>query len=331
MDNLFLTRALTAAVNKMRPVKTPILDKLFRRRRGHTTDRLAIDIKLSAERVLPNISVYAPATVESKTDRKVITLSAPRFAPKRLISAADLNAVRAWGQEAGTELLATRIGDEQEDMRLEIDRTREFMAVKSLQGSVVDGDGTTLVDFGFSEDQQPELENTDAWDDDASDPVADLRAWKRYISNRVPMVTAWYGFCGSDAMDALLNNTSVQNLLKYQRGAQIAEEGRIANLAGVEIEEYFGSYKNSSGVVTEMYAAKEFILVGYSEDAMSEHYAPVMDLEAPTGVGTGQAAQMFFSKAWDEKDPSGKWIKVEARPLPVINRPEAIVRATVLE
>jgi len=327
MDSLFLTRVLTMAINQIVAIRTPILDRVFARKVGQLSDRFAWDIRTSDERLLSNISVFAPASVEDKTDRKTVTCQAPRFAPKRLISAAELNAVRGFGEQWAPELLANRIRDEQFDMRLEIDRTREYMALTALKGVVVDADGTELVDYGFVSAQKPDLSGADLWTADTGDPIANIRAWKKWIADRVPNVTSFVAFSGSDVMDALINNANARELLQYTAGQQIAQEGRIALLAGVEIEEYFGTYKTSGGTRTDLIPANAFMLVGLSPDAFAEYYAPVVDLEAPTGVGKGVAGQMFFSKSWESPDPSGRWIKAEARPLPVVLRPEAVVYA----
>lgn len=329
MDNLFKVRVLTLAVNNMKSVGTKVLDRVFRRRQGQLSDRLAFDVKSGSEAILSSVSVHAPATVQSKTARKTITLEAPRFPQKRHISVAELNATRAFGQQAATELMATRIGDEQADMRLEIDRTREFMAMKALGGQIIDGSGTVLVDYGFADDQKPVLAGTAKWDQSASDPVKNIRAWKKYISDRVPSVSEWIGFCGSGAMDLLIENEKARDLLKWTGGQQIAEEGRVARIAGVNIDEYFGTYLDSDAARQDMIADKAFILVGWSPDSFSEQYAPSIDDDDPNGVGKGVVGQLFFSKSWKEEDPSGRWIKVEARPLPVVHRPEAIVIATV--
>lgn len=329
MDNLFKVRVLTLAVNNMKSVGTKVLDRVFRRRQGQLSDRLAFDVKSGSEAILSNVSVYAPATVQGKTSRKTITLQAPRFPQKRFISAAELNAVRGFGQQAATELMSTRIGDEQADMRLEIDRTREFMALKALGGQVVDGAGTVLVDYGFAGDQAPTLLNTDRWSQSASDPVKDIRSWKKYISDRVPSVSEWIAFCGSGAMDYLISNEKAMARLQYTAGQQIAEEGRVTRLAGVMIDEYFGTYLDGNAARQDMIGQNDFILVGWSPDSFSEQYAPSIDDDDPNGVGKGVAGQLFFSKSWKEEDPSGRWIKVEARPIPVVHRPEAIVIATV--
>lgn len=327
-DTVFNFRTLTAAINKMRPVRTRVLDKVFGRKKRQLSSLFKWDIKSSSERILKNISVSAEAQVQDKTDRKVVTCEAPRYSPKRFIAAADLDGIRAFGKEA-PELLKERVADEQFDMKTDVDRTREFQAVKAITGQVVDEAGNVIVDYHFDAEQKPVLAGTSLWTDAQGDPVKNLRAWKKWIADRVN-VTSFVAFCGSGTMDALIDNAKALELLKYNAGKQIAEEGRIAHLAGVEIEEYFGTYKDASGNIVDMIPNDAFVLVGLSADAAAELFAPVVDLKAAGGVGNGKAGQVLFSKSWEVEDPSGRWIKVEGRPLPVLFKPECVVYATVI-
>jgi len=327
---VFSVTALSMAVNLMRPATTSVLDKVFSRKKGQLTDQFSWDIKFSSERLMKNIRVSDEATVSDGIGRKNVSCKAPRFADKRFIAAADLNAMRAFGSQVETQLLTERVGDEQYDMRQKIDLTREFMAVKALGGQVVDEAGTVLVDYNFPAEQLPVLAGAALWTDADSDPVKNLRAWKKQIKQGAGLITGFYAFCGSGAMDALLNNPKALELMKYLAGKQIAEEGRISYLAGVEIEEYIGSYIDADGDRQDFIGDDEFIMIGVGPDIAAELYAPVIDLKAPTGVGKGKAANLFFSKMWEVEDPSGQWVKVESRPLPVIIRPQAIIKATVI-
>ncbi len=330
MSDLFKTSVLTAAINEIKPVPTLILDTLFQKKKPQITDRFMIEVKYGSEELLANLRVSDEATVTQGTKRKVITVQAPRFAEKRFISAADLNAMRAFGQTAQTELLKQRIADEQADMRAKVDRTREFMAAKLLSGQIVDKTGEVLVDFNFPASFKPTLSGTDLWTDSSSDPVKNIRAWKKKISQELGNVMQFVAFVGSSVMDALLNHEKVLELLKYTSGTELAQEGRIVNLAGVTMYEYFGSYKNESGTRYDLIPEDRFVLVGITGDNFEEYYAPVVDLEAPAGVGKGKKAQVFFSKSWETKDPSGRWIKAEARPLPVLTRAGSVIYAKVV-
>ena len=299
MPEVFSSRALTMAVNLMRTAPTKVLDTVFSRKKRQLSGIFEWDVKTSSEHLLSNISVSAEATVRGGIGRKNITCRAPRYAEKEFISAADLNNMRAFGDAVAPELLKERVGDEQFDMKQTIDLTREFQAVKAL--------------------------STDA----ASDPIKNIRAWKKLIGQAGP-VTGFAAFCGTGAMDALINNGSARELLKYTMGDQIAKEGRVAHLAGVDIDEYDGSYLDGSGTRHDLIPSGVFALVGFGPDVAAELFAPVIDLKAPGGVGKGKEADIFFSKMWESEDPSGQWVKVESRPLPVFFRPLCVVYATVI-
>lgn len=329
MDNIFQSRALTAAVNLIRPVHTPVLDAVFQKKAGQITPHFAWDVHAASETVLSNITALEAATVADRATYKSITCDAPRFAEKRLISASDLSGMRAFGSQAASELLKERIGREQADMKRKIDLTREFMACKALSGQVLDGEGNVLVDYNFDAAQTPTLTGTDLWTDASSNPIAKIRAWKKQIA-QAGYVNKFVAFCGSDAMDALMTHADVLELLKYTQGDQIAEQGRVAQFMGIEIHEIMGSYLDGSAVRQDMIPADHFIMVGISEESFIELFAPVVDLDVATGVGSGVPAEIFHSKSWSAEDPSGRWVKVEARPLPVISRPELILSATVV-
>lgn len=325
----FTSRQLTSAVNLMKPAPTRVLDTVFSRKIRQFNSIFEWDVKASTEGIMPNISVYAEATVRAQLGRQRVTCTAPRFSEKTLISAHDLENLRAFGGLT-QELLGQKIGDEQADMKARVDLTREFMAVKALQGTVVDKSGATLVDYNFAASHTPTLTGDDLWTDAESNPVNQIRAWKKLITQEGGAGTNFHAFCGTEAMDALIANSAVLELLKYSSGSQIAETGRIASLAGVSIEEYMGSYTTDAGVITDLIPADAFILVATGPNVAAELFAPIVDFKAPNGLGKPGMADMFFSKMWETEDPSGQWLKIEARPLPVIFQPKSIVCATVV-
>lgn len=330
MDDLFKVRVLTTAVNNLKAPKRTIFGALYADKMHMVeSDRIAFDIVSGSEGILQNVSVFAPATVTEKTGRKTVTVQAPRLAHKRFLSVAELNAVRAYGEQAALELMSSRVNRELTDMRNLIDRTLEYWAANTLQGRILDADGSVLVDYNMATEHKPTASTL--WTDGASDPIQDIRAWKRLIEqDHGGEIQRWIAFCGYSAMDALLKNSAVLDLLRYDSGRTIAETGDVERLAGCRISEVTGSYLDSTGARQYFVPADRFILVGYSDDAFDCPYAPVVDDDVPQGVGNLEPGQYLFSKSWQEKDPSGRWIKVESRPLPVLQRPGAVVYAKVV-
>jgi hypothetical protein len=336
MDNLFKIRVLTAAVNEIMAPARKVYNKFFAgREHMEPSDRLAFDVITGSQKLLGNISIFAPATVTDKTGRKTITLTAPRLANKRMIHTAELNATRAFGDQVSVEMMKDRIARELKDMRNEHDRTLEFWACNALKGIIYDRDmSTVLVNYNMDATHTPTLEGTDLWTAAASDPIAKIRSWKRLIEDDSnAAITGWEAIVGFNAMSALLTNSSVLTLLKYEKGRRMAEEGDVERLAGVALEEYSGSYLDDAGGRQRFIGDDYFMLVGMCEDLTDVPYAPIVDDAAPGGVGnidaTGRGV-MFFSKSWANEDPSGRWIKAETRPIPVLQRPGAVIYAKVV-
>lgn len=335
MDNLFKVRVLTRAVNEMPAPAMTIYNRVFRGREHlEPTDRLAFDVITGSDGLLPNMNVLAPATVTDKTSRKTVTMTAPRLAHKRFIHAAELNAARAFGQSAAVELMKDRVAREQMDMKNAIDRTVEWWAAGALKGQIYDADlETVLVDYGVADAHQPTLTGTSLWTNASSKPIGRIRTFQRIIEEDAgTTITGWVAFVGSSVMDALIKHSDVVDLLKYSQGAAVAQTGRIARLAEVELIEYNASFLQN-GVRKRFVDPDRFLLIGLCDDLVDVPFAPVVDTDSPLGVGNVSAAgggQLYFSKSWAEKDPSGRWIKVEARPLPVLQRPGAVVHAKVV-
>ena len=55
-------------------------------------------------------------------------------------------------------------------------------------------------------------------------------------------------------------------------------------------------------------------------------YGPIEDL---TAVRANQRKQRFFTKTWEQQDPSVAWTMTETHPLPVTYRPDTVVEVTV--
>lgn len=332
MDNIFRTRVLTGAVNMMSAPAMIVYNRFFRgREHMEPSDRLAFDVISGSENLLSNLTVTAPAQVTGKTTRKTITMTAPRLATKRFIHASELNALRAYGSQIGQEMMETRIQRELRDMRGSFDRTVEWWACGALKGSIYDSDLTTvLVDYDVDDSHCPTLTAGNKWSAADSKPIERIRTFQRIIEEDAgAAITGWVALLGSAVMDALLKHSDVLELLKYQSGNQIAENGRITRLTEVEFIEYNASFLHQ-GQRKRFIDQDRFLLVGLCEDLVDVPYAPVIDSDAPGGVGNPGQGRMFFAKSWDEKDPSGKWIKAEGRPLPVLQRPGAVVYAKVV-
>lgn len=330
VDSVFQTRFLVATVNQIKPVKTPVLDKVFAVKERSLSSNIEFDVETDAEGISVSAPSSSPATVVKKDGYDHVVVPAPRFPEKTPITPAELDKIRSMGSNAPM-LAAEKVGQELAKLRARTDRTREFMAIKALSGTVVDGAGKTLVTYTFPNGHKPVLAAKKRWSDSESTPLVDIRAWKELISAATGgAVETFYGFCAADVMDALLEHPKIAELLKNQMGQQLVETGRIGRLAGVETEEVSGTYKDKDGNRVKMMPAGYIAIVGVGYGNTAEAFAPPEDFKAADGIGSGQLPELYFAKSWEEDDPSVLWLKAESRPLPLVKRPGCIVYAKVL-
>jgi len=327
MDNLFKIRTLTTSVNKMVDPSTVLYNRYFRGKgRSEITDRLAWDIITGGTGVLDNISIESPATVTDKTGRSTVTLEAPRIAQKRHITAAEVNAIRRFGSQQAVELMSQRIAREQKDMLNVTNRTLEFWAAQALKGKIYKSNlKTVIVDYNLASGHRQTKTGDDLWTSANSDPINQIRTWKRTIEDdSYANIISWDMWIGHEVMDALLVHADVLDLLKYERGTELSDDGRLKLLAEVNIMEYTGSWINSSGTRKRFIDSDQIVLVGVCDDFVDLPYAPIVQESGQTYT------QPFFSKSWIENDPSGRWIFVETRQLPVLKRPGCIIVAKIV-
>lgn len=330
VDSVFETRNLVASVNQINVVNTPVLDKVFKQKDRSLSSNIQFDIETKAQGIQVSVPSGSPAVVTSKKGYKTIIVPAPRFPEKTPIKPSELDGIRAMGSNAPM-LMAEKVGKILANQKARTDRTREFMAVRALHGKVVDGAGKVLVEFTLPEKHKPVLTGKNKWNDDESKVLKFIRDWKKLITQATGgAVAKFQAFCSSDVMDALLEHPKVVELLKSQMGKELAEEGRICRIGGVDVEEILGAYVDEDEVVHDMMEPGMFCLVGIGHGNTAEGYAPPEDLKAPHGLGTGKLPEVYFAKSWEEEDPSVRWIKSEACPLPLVKRPGCIVAAKVI-
>ncbi len=334
-DSLFSLRVLTAAINSIKTPEMKIFDKFFRPyARLQASDKLQYDIITADEGILGSVSVRAPGTMVNNTGRATVTLEAPRLNPLKFISAADLNAYRQMGSVLNAEMLKDRIAIEQADSLNMINRTLERWSTGALRGQVLDKDGTVLVDYDLAATHTTDLTGAALWSASTSTPLVDLKTWRKLILNDTgATITGFIAYLGDGVMQALTEHADVRDVMQYQMGVKMNETGEITRLSKVDLEEYDYSYVTDTGTRVPFVEDGHILMIGLCDQLTACPYAPVVDLDAPNGVGnvTGKGkGRMYFSKSWKKENPSGRFLYSEARPLPVLQRPGAVVYLSVL-
>ncbi len=310
----FTTADLIAAVNKRRPVKTPIKDRHFSKTALLSSDTAQIDVKTSPEGIAVAIARGSKSKRTGKDGWESKTVQVPHFSEHDLIKASDLIGKRAFGKTT-RELQASRVAEKLDTLRAKFDRTIEFMCIRAMQGDIVDGAGNVIASFGIA--PPTALTVSDGTDspqdafDDAS--IAISRALGGAPGNLV-------AYCGVNAYKALRQNPDVKQLLAGPQGPQMLESGEVSRVSGVQINRLPAVFVDNQGATVPFLGDNE-VIVTSDELGGEMAYGPAETPEGPLMT-------KWFADAWAERDPAGWMVRVETNPLPIVTRPEAVVRYT---
>ncbi len=331
--SLLTPRSMTDMVNKIVPTVQFILDLIFKNHKQHFTDTVDIPIKSGKRKLSKPSRKGSAAGVVVKDGAEIKTLRVPHIREKMLSTAATALENASQGGiyigQSQKKALEMDVADNQLMLK---DRARvamEFMACQALFGAVTmtGKDISFTVDYGFDSSHLPTKTGTAKWDGAEADIIGDLRNWKRVIMKDYG-VAPTVCILGTDAAAAFIKDEAVMkalNNLNYKAGVLNLEApgnylGRILNM---DIYEYQNTYLDDSDASQEMFPTSAAVLVAPNSDFVL-NFAAVVDVKA------GLMPVEFFSKTWEEEDPSGVWVLAETNPLPSVNNPNAVLAATVV-
>lgn len=226
-----------------------------------------------------------------------------------------------YGEQAVTDEL------EALDRMVENRREKSIWEILTTGRLVVSDDETNVsfsVDFGVQSSHKPTLVTTARWSQTTTaKPLNDLIAWKNIIAQDAG-VNVTDAYMNSGVMLNLINNSDIRDLLKYTIGDQLAQNGYITVLGGINLHVYDTTYVDEDGAVQKYIPDNKVILIakeGIGKSLVGPSEVP--GVTGPTKV-VGK-----YSYSWVTKDPVDTWILAGIRDLPVLMKPDQLLIATV--
>ncbi len=338
---LFETRTMLEALEQSYPPKTFLRDTFFTRENTSVNTHVDIDVRKGKRRVAPYVHPRAEGKVVERIGFKTHTYTPPYIKEKMPSTAQDFLSrgigETIYGANDGPQQRAEKqMGKDLADLQDLIIRREETQASELLQTGKVTivGDGLDdIIDFVIESTHLPVLAGTDLWSHADSDPLKDLRHWKRLVvkdSGIVPTIAVM----GFDVIDAFLVNAQVKDQLDNRRMVM----GQIDPMMLPEGVTYYGTIKD---VNLDLYTYEEWyidpvttvetpmvepkkIMLGSPQARTYRNYGAIQDLKA------GNAAVPMFPKSWETEDPSTRWVMLQSAPLLSLNQVDAFLCATVL-
>lgn len=343
--DIFDTRTMLEAVEQMPTARRFLLNTFFNGGTPVTFPTKAVDIDIikGKRKMAPFVNPRLPGSLSLREGYTTSTYTPPYIQPKRETTA-ELVLKRAAGDNPYStrtplERAGQLLGKDLRDLDDEIVRREEWMCAQALTtGKVrVIGEGVDdTIDFLMASDHRISL-GSGQWGTADSDPIGNLRSWKRKIakdSGRTANTVAMSG----EALDAFQSNATVMKQLNTRR----VDMGMIKPEELPDGVTYLG-YLNDPGVdlygYDEWYladddAAEELpmipaggLILGSTSTRNAMLYGAIQDLEA---VESGLVEAARFPKSWVTQEPSARWLKLQSAALAGLLEPDAFIYAKVV-
>jgi len=310
---------LAEAIDRRRPVATPVKDRHFPDGQQFTVRNVQLDIRQRPEGLAVTVSPGVESHRAARHGWETQTITIPRFSEHDMVRAADQEAFRLPGRSPTAQIpLAQHVNQKLDAIRARFDRTMEYMAVGALRGEVKDGDGNVIATYPVENPNAVKF-YTDSGGDDPYDVLDDkVVAISRELGG---MPGNFYLYAGKDAYKALRNQHRVQDFLQSPYGPQMLAGGELAQIAGINIQRMPQTFVNNAGQEEPFVPDDEIILATDEIDAAT--------IYGPCETPDGSEARRTFVDQWDLRDPAGTVVRLERNPFPLLRRPGAVRRLKV--
>lgn len=320
--NDFTLTELTAAINRF-PIQWGRVSQsgLFADR-GVRNRSIVIEEQSGTLALLPTHEWGGEGTAASKIDRNTFSFAIKQTVHDDLVSAADVQDVRAFGTEQLASM-STETAMRLQRMRARHDITLEYKRMGALKGNVLNADGSTslanlFTTFGISQVTVDFVLGT---------PTTDIRAKCQAVLSQIEdnlkgdTMTAARVLVSQEFWAKLIAHAQVVDYIKNTPGARdfMMQRANQIEIYGVIFEQYRASVNG-----TRLIAAQEGH--AYPEgtvDTFATYYAPADFNEAANTIGLP-----IYVKTWDKEGGRGVVIHTQCNSLPLCHQPAVLVKVT---
>jgi len=325
--NDFSVTELTAAINQF-PVQWGRVSQggIFTDR-GIRSRELVIEDRSGTLAVLPTHEWGGEGTVASKIQRNTYAFGIKQTVHEDTVNAADVQGIRAFGQDLGTSGLATiseEVALRLQRIRARHDATLEHKRMGALKGNVLNAAGSASLANMFSTFNVTQVVVDFVLGTATTDILAKCAAILNQIQDnlkgdtmsgvRVLVSPAFY--------QALIRHAKVTAAYQYhsEAAARLGQDLRKGfTFGGVTFEEY-RAVINGTALITagDGHAYPEGTI-----DTFATYYAPADFNEAVNTIGLP-----IYVKTWEKEGGRGTVIHTQCNSLPLCHQPAVLVKVT---
>ncbi|MDO4439207.1 MAG: major capsid protein [Eubacteriales bacterium] len=343
--DIYTPRCLAEVVRTVPPVRTFFRDTFFTNRRTFVSERIDIDIVKGNRKMAAFISPVIGGK-PSKRDGYRTASYKPPLVSDSILTTADSLLKRLPGEDpysgkTPADRAAQKLVEEYSSLNDSVTRREEWMAAQAIiEGQIhVVGNGVDeVIDFGLT--NKVNVTSTKQWGKAEADPLNDLNTWVRKIFKE-GFANADMAIMGEKALDLFINDAKVQKLLDNRRmeiggvdprdlpnGARYIGHLTTPNIDIYEYAEVFtDDWTDPSNPTTKALVPENKVIVIPSASNFAMNYGAVTYLDENENWVTSETDRVL--RKYIQRNPDRKTLEVLANPLPVPDKADSWLVATV--
>ena len=328
-SDAFGTVPLTIAINNLKFVPGYLSNTGLFSESSVATTAVSIEEKNNILTLIAPTPRGGPGHTLPKLRRSMRMIAVPHFEINDAIMAEEVQGVRPFGQETGTEAVMTKVGERMQVAGQSLEYTQEHARIGAVKGVITYADGTTTdiyAEYGLAVPTEIDM-NLDAATADGSVRAACaaiIRTMGTALDGQpFSGITA---LCGDQFFDALIKNAEVrQTYLNYQAAADLRAPYIAAGQVWGQFE--FGgilwvNYRGYALGVAMIETTKAYLFPTGVPDLFKTIYAPADYIETVNTMGKPR-----YVKQYTMANDKGVHMDTQMNALNWVTRPYALARA----
>lgn len=325
----FRLEELTASINSIPPVPGRVTELGLFQGRGIALTTAVMERFNGGFQIAKEVEPGAPSEMVGQEVRDSFSFQVPLYRQARAVRAEDVQDRRAFGSFNAPMPMEEEERRALERLRRNYDVSVEAQRASALQGILLNGDGSTRINF-FTQLGVTQKSINFALGTATTNINGKIAEAIRHIRNNIngDVIRGYRALCGPTWFQALKDHAKVQDkYLSFQDARQMRENPLSAfPFGGVIWEEYSLTATESDGGTRVIVPDNEAIIFPEGTmDTFDEVWAPVDYTEVANTAGLPLYASTYMR---DNSPSSPRIIEAAWRPLPYCKRPQVLVKAT---
>lgn len=341
--DVFDRSVIQGSVEQMYPVNMGLYDLFFGGKEVEPVDTeyVEVDIYKGSRRISKYSKRGHRGTQVENVGYKTEVYRPPLMSPEKTTRAAEMfkkefgksvydssgNAARAYA----------KLGKDFAELKEMCERTKLTQVSDALStGTItIEENGVTrVIDFDMPASHKIVLSGSDLWSDTLSDPIADIKAWKRLVSQDSGVSCDAMVF-GNEVVDAFVAHPKVQTYMNLRRlnlgevTMTAMENGlvKIAEVHGVTIYSYDELIRDEATQLNVPVVADDTVLFGSTDAKVSVHFAGI---EVTDDEVVYIMAGQEYSEVYTDRAEKAMKARYQTAPLCALSQSDAFGSAVVL-